>query len=182
MLKNKSKRKPYWMESYNQSYAFGTLGEDEHLLLMNAGRGLHDYWAVVHVPNGIMKIKPDAKTGIKKVSPLVMRQAKKMAESRLAKAKKFLAETDPDAFYTETNRSLIDYFADRYNLPAFGLTADKIKEFAAGKQSDLLIDQLLGLLQQCDFGRFAPGGSEKTQMEHLWDEARQLIVELEKTR
>lgn len=111
-----------------------------------------------------------------------LKQAKKMSESRLAKAKKFLSENDPDAFYTETNRSLIDYFADRYNLPAFGLTADKIKEFAAGKQSDLLIGQLLGLLQQCDFGRFAPGGSEKAQMERLWDDARQLIVELEKTR
>jgi hypothetical protein len=111
-----------------------------------------------------------------------LRQARKMAESRLAKAKKYLGDSDPDAFYAETSRSLIDYFADRYNLPAFGLTADKIKEFASGKQSDVLIGQFLQLLQQCDFGRFAPGGSGKSQMERLWDEARQLIVELEKTR
>ncbi|MGB5106655.1 MAG: BatD family protein [Candidatus Zixiibacteriota bacterium] len=111
-----------------------------------------------------------------------LKQARKMAEGRLAKAKAHLSSKDPDAFYTETNRSLIDYFADRYNLPAFGLTADKIKAFAAGKQSDQLIAKMLELLQQCDFGRFAPGGSEHSQMQKLWEDARQLIIDLEKTR
>jgi hypothetical protein len=111
-----------------------------------------------------------------------LRQARKLADNRLAKAKSWLDAADADSFYSEINRSLIDYFADRYNLPAFGLTADKIKEFAAGKQSDVLVGQLLDLLQECDFGRFAPGGSEKTQMTQLWEGAKRLIVELEKTR
>ncbi len=111
-----------------------------------------------------------------------LKQARKMAEGRLARAKSSLIANDADAFYTETNRSLIEYFADRYNLPAFGLTADSIKAFAAGKQSDQLIAKMLELLQQCDFGRFAPGGSDTSQMQKLLDEARQLIIDLEKTR
>jgi hypothetical protein len=111
-----------------------------------------------------------------------LRQARKLADNRLAKAKSLLDAADADSFYSEINRSLIDYFADRYNLPAFGLTADKIREYAVGKQSDVLVGQLLDLLQQCDFGRFAPGGSEKTQMTFLWENAKRLIVELEKTR
>jgi hypothetical protein len=111
-----------------------------------------------------------------------LRQSRKLADSRLAKAKGLLDAADADSFYSEINRSLIDYFADRYNLPAFGLTADKIKEYAVGRQSDVLVEQLLDLLQQCDFGRFAPGGSEKTQMTQLWENAKNLIVELEKTR
>ncbi len=111
-----------------------------------------------------------------------LRQARKMAETRLAKAKALIEGGDPDAYYAEISHSLIDYFADRYNLPAYGLTLDKIKEFAAGKQSDALIAQLVDLLQQCDFGRFAPGGKEKGQMTQLWEEAKKLIVELEKTR
>lgn len=105
-----------------------------------------------------------------------------MADSRLAKAGKLLHESDPDAFYAEVSRSLIDYFADRYNLPAFGLTAERIKEFAAGKQSDISIEKMLSLIQLCDFGRFAPGGSERGQMQRLWDDAKSMIVELEKTR
>ena len=111
-----------------------------------------------------------------------LKQARKMAEGRLARAKSSLIASDADAFYTETNRSLIEYFADRYNLPAFGLTADSIKSFAAGKQSDQLVTKMLELLQQCDFGRFAPGGSDSSQMQKLLDEARQLIIDLEKTR
>ena len=111
-----------------------------------------------------------------------LKQARKMAEGRLAKAKSHLTANDPDAFYTEISRSLIDYFADRYNLPAFGLTADKIRAFASGKQSDQMIDKMLELLQQCDFGRFAPGGSDPAQMQKLWDDAKQLIIDLEKTR
>jgi hypothetical protein len=111
-----------------------------------------------------------------------LRQAKKMAENRLAKAKGLLEGGDADAFYAEINHSLIDYFADRYNLPGFGLTSEKIKDFAAGKQSDNLVAHLLDLLQQSDFGRFAPGGSEKVQMTRLWEETKMLIVELEKTR
>jgi len=111
-----------------------------------------------------------------------LKQARKMAEGRLARAKSSLIANDADAFYTEINRSLIEYFADRYNLPAYGLTADSIKAFAAGKQSDVLVAKMLELLQQCDFGRFAPGGSETAQMQKLLDDARQLIIDLEKTR
>lgn len=111
-----------------------------------------------------------------------LKQARKMAEGRLARAKSSLIANDADAFYSEINRSLIEYFADRYNLPAYGLTADSIKAFAAGKQSDVLITKMLELLQQCDFGRFAPGGSETSQMQKLLDDARQLIIDLEKTR
>jgi hypothetical protein len=111
-----------------------------------------------------------------------LRQARKMADGRLAKARTLMEANDPDQFYSEISRSLIDYFADRYNLPAFGLTADKIKEFAAGKQSDQLMAQLLDLLQQCDFGRFAPGGSERSQMAQLAENAKNVIVEMEKTR
>lgn len=111
-----------------------------------------------------------------------LKQARKMAEGRLAKAKEHLNRNAADAFYTEISRSLIDYFADRYNLPGFGLTADQIKAFAAGKENDTLIEKMLSLLEQCDFGRFAPGGARAAQMQRMWEEARQLIIDLEKTR
>ncbi len=111
-----------------------------------------------------------------------LKQARKMAQTRLATASELLDRADADGFYTATSRSLIDYFADRYNLPAFGLTADKIKEFAAGRQDANLIDRMLMMLQQCDFGRFAPGGSDPANMRQLLEDARQVIVDLEKTR
>ena len=93
-LKRKSKRRPTWMESYNQSYAFGALKENHYCLLINAGRGFHDYWVLVDVPGGIVRIKPDEKSGIKKVSPLVRRQAEKMVNEYIGyRAKKILDDS-----------------------------------------------------------------------------------------
>jgi len=111
-----------------------------------------------------------------------LKQAKKMAEKRLAKAKKHLEAGDPNLFYSETSSSMIEYFGDRFNLPAFGLTAEKIKDYAIGELDNSLTAKLLGLLEKCDFGRFASGGTEQTQMDQLWRDAKNLIIELEKTR
>ncbi|MCK4857885.1 MAG: protein BatD [candidate division Zixibacteria bacterium] len=111
-----------------------------------------------------------------------LKQARKMAAKKLARAKKFLLADDPDAFYLETNRSMLEYFADRFNLPAYGLTTDKIREYAQDRLDQSLVIRLVDLLQQGDFGRFAPAGRDREQMECLWQDARNLIIELEKSR
>jgi len=111
-----------------------------------------------------------------------IKQAKKMAERRLSTARKFLDQSDPDNYYAEINKSINEYFADRFNLSAQGLTSNSIKEYAEGKLNEDLTKRIINLLQICDFGRFAPGASEKEQMEHLWKDARQLIIDLEKSK
>lgn len=111
-----------------------------------------------------------------------LKQAKKMATRRLSQAEKYMNAGEAAGFYSEINRSIIEYFGDRFNLPSFGLTADKIKEFADGRLDDGLTTKLLNLLKQCDFGRFAPGGAEPDQMKQLWQDAANLIVEMEKSR
>jgi hypothetical protein len=110
------------------------------------------------------------------------KQAKKMATRRLSQAEKLMHSGDAAGFYSEINRSIIEYFGDRFNLPSFGLTADKIREFSDGKLDEGLTIRLLDLLRQCDFGRFAPGGAEPDQMKQLWQDAANLIVEMEKSR
>jgi hypothetical protein len=111
-----------------------------------------------------------------------LKQARKMATRRLAQAEKYLKENDAGAFYAEVNRSVIEYFGDRFDLPSFGLTSDKVERYAEGRLDEGLTRKLLELLRQSDFGRFAPGGADPDQMRQLWQEAGNLIVELEKTR
>jgi hypothetical protein len=111
-----------------------------------------------------------------------LKQARKLAEKRLKSARQKLDSGVADEFYSEINRSMIEYFADRFDLPAFGLTADSIRESAGGHLSEELTERFLALLSECDLGRFAPGGAEKEQMERLWQEAKRLIVEMEKLR
>ncbi len=111
-----------------------------------------------------------------------LKRARKMAEKRLSEAKQHLQGGEAEKFYAETHKSLIEYFADRFNLPAHGLTEEKIREFADGRPDGNLIDRMVNLLKQCDFGRFAPGGSEAEIMGKLWEDSRELIVEMEKQR
>ncbi|MFH2056673.1 MAG: BatD family protein [bacterium] len=111
-----------------------------------------------------------------------LKQARKFAEKRLKSARQSLDQGAANEFYANINRSMIEYFADRFDLPAFGLTADSIKEFASNRLPEKLTERLLDLLSQCDLGRFAPGGSEPQQMEQLWQQAKSLIVEMEKSR
>ncbi len=111
-----------------------------------------------------------------------LKQARKMAEKRLSDAKQCLDSGDAEKFYAETHKSLIEYFADRFNLSAHGLTEEKIREFSVGRADSGLIDRMVELLKQCDFGRFAPGGGNPATMAKLWEQARELIIEMEKQR
>lgn len=111
-----------------------------------------------------------------------LKQARKLAEKRLKSARQSLAKGAAAEFYSDINRSMIEYFADRFDLPAFGLTADSIEQHSTDRLPPELTERFLALLSQCDMGRFAPGGSETQQMEQLWQQAKSLIVEMEKSR
>jgi len=111
-----------------------------------------------------------------------LKHARKLAEKRLSEAKQHLSSGQAESFYAETHRSLIEYFADRFNLSAHGLTEEKIREFAVGRSDNELIDRMVELLKQCDFGRFAPGGTDPSTLARLWEDSRELIVEMEKRR
>ena len=111
-----------------------------------------------------------------------LKGARKLAEKRLSAAKAHLDAGDAERFYAETHKSLIEYFADRFNLSAHGLTLERIRDFAGERTDRNQIDHMVSLLQTCDFGRFAPGGGDSGTMKNLWEEARELIVNMEKRR
>jgi hypothetical protein len=108
------------------------------------------------------------------------RRARRFAQRRLRLARKLISEQNSREFYCEISRAMMQYVGDKLNLSAHGLTKDSMvdnltqKGFAKEK-----IDDLVGLLDSCDFARFAPGSSSDEEMRRFLDRAEKAIVELE---
>jgi hypothetical protein len=108
------------------------------------------------------------------------RRARGFAQKRLRLARKLISAQNSKEFYCEISRAMLQYVGDKLNLSAHGLTKDSIvdnlmqKGFAKEK-----IDDLVGLLDSCDFARFAPGSSTEEEMRRFLDRAEKAIVVLE---
>jgi hypothetical protein len=117
-----------------------------------------------------------------------LKRAHKLAKKRLGEAKKLIS-TDLKAqnswrskeFYSEVAKAMIGYVGDKLNLPAYGLTKDRIElELSSKGIEKEKIDNLLKLLDSCDYARFAPGSSEVTEMSRFLDLVEKTIVDLER--
>jgi hypothetical protein len=108
------------------------------------------------------------------------RRAHKLAKKRLDRAKKLIAAGNSPDFYCEVSRALLQYLGDKLNLSAHGLTKDRISSeltIKGVKEED--INQLMRLLDSCDFARFAPGSSSSEEMNGFLSQAEAVIVNLE---
>ncbi len=108
------------------------------------------------------------------------RRAHKSAKKRLKGANKLISVQRSKEFYSEVARALLQYVGDKLNLPAYGLTKDQIEgELSERGFKKEKIDNLLKLLDFCDFARFAPGSSTEEEMKRFLDQAEKAIVDLE---
>ncbi len=110
------------------------------------------------------------------------RGALRSAEGRLRAAEQARAADDYDGFCTALAGGLRGYLADRLKLSAAGLTGDAAESAlrAAGASVEAC-GLTRGLLEDCDFARFAPGAAEKqgARMDALLERARALIARLD---
>jgi hypothetical protein len=110
-----------------------------------------------------------------------LRRAHKLAKKRLGQANKLIASEKSKEFYSEVAKAMIGYVGDKLNLPAYGLTKDRIELELSNKGVEKeKIDNLLKLLDSCDYARFAPGSSEVTEMKNFLELVEKAIVDLEK--
>ena len=84
--------------------------------------------------------------------------------------------------YAKLSDALLGYYSDRYNLSAQGLTRAEMRaRMEEGRLSRPTIDKYLELLDECDRGRYAPGGASLVPSDVL-SHAEQVLVEMEQTR
>ena len=107
------------------------------------------------------------------------RRAHKIARKRLSEAKKFMSNSEEEKFYEEVSRALWGFIGDKLNIPTSDLTKDKAREsLNVKKVPDEQIDNMLSLIDRCEFARYAPA-QVTDGMDKIYNEAEKIITVVE---
>ncbi len=108
------------------------------------------------------------------------KKANKMATKRLKKAASLLKEGDHESFYDEILKANYAYLSDKLFLPVSELSKDKAKELLTKKGvSDDMVNDLLEVIDTCEFARFSPSSGEGSEMDKLYKKAIVTITNLD---
>jgi len=84
-------------------------------------------------------------------------------------------------FYSEVSKALWKYLGDKLGMPPAGLSVENATaELQRRGVEKGLLSAFRVLVETCDMARFAPSSLEVPQMQRTYDEARRVIVELER--
>lgn len=108
-----------------------------------------------------------------------MKKAASIAQKHLSVAQQYLTNQKQDAFYNETLKAVNGYLNDRLRIPTSGLNKSSINEILAQKKIPAeVINQLLSIIDQCEFARFSPDGSQSAK-ENIYSETLAVIEKIE---
>ena len=109
------------------------------------------------------------------------RKANKIAQKRLENAKKCINIEDFSGFFEEIEKSLWGYFAYKFKVSPSELSKKTITNyFKSSKVNKEIEEEFISLLNDCEFARYAPEKNKNTQMDTILENAKQIIIEVEK--
>ncbi len=109
------------------------------------------------------------------------RQARKIAEKRLAKAEKCLKHNRLHEFHGILESSITGYLSDRFNLPQIEITSQQVRRTMEERNiNSHLAEEVKSLLEECNFARYAPVQPDRTNLERLFEKGRNVIIRMEK--
>ena len=95
------------------------------------------------------------------------RKAVKMALKRLNLANTFLKQNLYTAFYEELHKALLGFISDKLNIPVAELSRERMTEaLAEGSVDRKYIDTFIGILDACEFARYAPDSGHDAMAAH----------------
>ena len=95
------------------------------------------------------------------------RKATKMALKRLHLAGTFLKQDLHTAFYEELHKALLGFISDKLNIPFAELSRERISQaLKEEKVSDSYADTFIGILDACEFARYAPDSGHEAMAAH----------------
>lgn len=107
------------------------------------------------------------------------RKAQKMAKKRLSVAEKHLQSNSKELFYAELSNALYGYLTNKLNLPLADMNKETIVQLLQQKQlSGELIQRWIGLLDNCEYARYAPG-SVSGDLASIYSQTIDLITQTE---
>ncbi|MCU0472906.1 MAG: BatD family protein [Bacteroidales bacterium] len=107
------------------------------------------------------------------------RKAGKIAAKRLREASACLKRGETDRFHEEILKSIWGYLSDKLNIPVSDLTRSNAVSVLKKKViEDSVIEKLTGILDTCEFARYAPSATG-TEATALYEDASQFIRTVE---
>lgn len=107
------------------------------------------------------------------------RKANKVAKKNLQKAGAYLQSNSTEAFFEEISRALWGYISNKFNIPLSDLSIESVHHRLSDKSiSAESIGQFTGVLENCEFARFAPG-DKSGKMQEIYNEALEVISKIE---
>lgn len=96
------------------------------------------------------------------VALMKTKRANKVAQKRLRLAREFMKKHDANGFFNEVLKALWGYLSDKLGIPVSELNKENIASnldaYGADKE---LIDNILKLLDDCEFAQYAPSQSDE---------------------
>ncbi len=114
------------------------------------------------------------------IARVKIRRATRIARKRLKQADEFLKLRMDEKFFNELSQALWGYLSDKFNLPLAELSLETVRSRLESRSVNTeIINDFIGVLEQCEFARFAPGEKSQT-MDELYQRALALITRIEK--
>jgi hypothetical protein len=170
------------------------IGEDIAYIKVKPGafhhRGIAPYeevtfWIALVVPWGVVAAVVAERRRRDKLAgtPLRLRnlRAPKQARKGLANARKLLGRSDGEVFYGAITHTLRDYLAGRLNQSADDFTMSEL-EAAWNERAwpPEILEEARGILDECDFARFASGNLPTARRDDILCETEQIIEVVER--
>ncbi|MCM8796515.1 MAG: BatD family protein [Candidatus Omnitrophica bacterium] len=110
-------------------------------------------------------------------------QAPLKAKKSLKEIERLLREKKTEAFFNAVFKTIREYLADRFHLPAGGITADTFEEVAKERGiAQEALEKIKKIFTACDMARYAPGQFNPKQMEAIFQDLKEIIVYLERQK
>jgi hypothetical protein len=157
--------------------ALGKVVPQGRPLLFTAG-----YWSMYALPLlgfiGLIVYKRREDEQQKDSVLLRKKRANRIALQRLALAKKYLQQQSKKPFYEEISKAIWLYLSDKLSIPLSALSRETATEAMNKRKVPASVQQKLEkVIWECETSLYASGGT--AQMAHVYDEAVQVITELE---
>lgn len=107
--------------------------------------------------------------------------ANKMARKRMKAAAVAMKAHDSELFYDEVLKAMWGYVSYKLNIDKAELNRDNISELLLQKNvSEELIREFIGMLDTCEFARYAPAGNPDQEMDKVYKDGIAVITKLDK--
>jgi hypothetical protein len=108
------------------------------------------------------------------------RKAARVAQKRLRHAEKLLS-ADAAAFHAEITRALYHYLGDKLSIQPANMSIDAALDNLSKRGIEAeTCERLKTLLEACEMARFAPASDKPEAMRQTFEEARIMIMDLER--